>query len=90
MPDEIPAATAAAATQTPAAAPAAPIAAAVVKPAAAPAKITLNQFAIETSKRDKRVALLHGFVFEETLARRLKDTEAAYTARFREFETKPV
>jgi hypothetical protein len=53
-------------------------------------QITLRQFAIETSARDKRVELLHGFLFEETLARRFKDTEENYAARFTDFANKPV
>jgi hypothetical protein len=53
-------------------------------------QITLRQFALETSARDKRIALLHGFVFEEQVARRFKDYEANYAARFEAFATKPV
>jgi hypothetical protein len=53
-------------------------------------QITLRQFALETSVSDQRVALLHGFVFEEQVARRFKDTEANYAARFEAFATKPV
>ncbi len=64
-------------------------------PAAAPAvaaspQITLHQFALEVSGRDKRVALLHGFLHGEQTARRFKDTEANYEARYLEFANKPV
>jgi hypothetical protein len=45
---------------------------------------------MDVSSRDKRVALLHGFIFEETKARRFKDTEANYQARFVQFANQPV
>lgn len=53
-------------------------------------QITLDQFATEVSARDKRIALLHGFVFQEKLARRFKDTESNYQARFVTFASQSV
>lgn len=91
MTTETTASNAAAATETTAAAAANATASAQPAPAAAPTpEITLRQFAREVSGRDKRVALLHGFVFEEECARRFKDTEANYQARFDQFAKKPL
>jgi hypothetical protein len=63
----------------------------VAAPAAsAELEITLNQFALETSATDKRVGLLHGFVFEQTVARNFKDTQTNYKALYAEFANKPI
>jgi zona occludens toxin (predicted ATPase) len=81
----------AAATETTAAATVTDTTSTTAAPAAAGSReVTLRQFARELSLRDKRVALLHGFVFEEELARRFKDTEASYQARYVEFANKPI
>lgn len=63
--------------------------------AAAPATpeehaVTLEQFAIELSQRDKRVGLVNGFVFIEKQARRFKDLPSAYQARYDAFINAPA
>jgi hypothetical protein len=85
--------TAAAATdaETQAAAVAAAVAAAPATTAAAPTVyLTLRQWAMEQSARDKRVALLHGFVHSETQARHFKDTPENFAARYATFATTPL
>lgn len=61
------------------------------KTAAAPVgQVTLNEFCIRLSKKEKRVELIGGFEFEERNAKRLKDTEENYSARFQDFIKKPA
>ena len=52
--------------------------------------LTLTEFCIRLSERDRRVALIGGFEFEEKNAGRSRDTEANYLARFEAFINKPV
>ena len=53
-------------------------------------EITLDQFAIELSHRDKRVELLNAFVFSERQAKHFKDTKKNYLARFDAFADQPA
>ena len=63
----------------------------VVQPAPTPdPEITLDQFAIELSRRDKRVELLNAFVFAERRAKHFKDTKKNYLARFDAFADQPA
>jgi hypothetical protein len=64
--------------------------ASVAVPVPVPHEITLEQFAIELSLRDKRVGLVNGFVFVEKRARHFKDVESAYQARYIAFVTTPA
>lgn len=69
----------------------APTATAPTQPAApVPHEITLEQFGIELSSRDNRVALVNGFMYVEKVARHFKDTESAYQARFTAFINAPA
>jgi hypothetical protein len=63
-----------------------------VKPTVSPAaaaqtpasfKVSLEHFATQLSARDKRVALIHGWVHTEKVAKRFK-------ARYQAFEKQPV
>lgn len=62
------------------------------KPAVPPSapKLSLNEFCMRLSERDRRVALLGAFEFSERTSGRLQDTEAAYQARFKAFSNKPA
>jgi hypothetical protein len=53
-------------------------------------QVTLNEFCTRLSMTDRRVELIGGFHFTETLAGRLKDAESNYQARYTAFLTKPV
>jgi hypothetical protein len=53
-------------------------------------QVTLEQFAIELSIRDRRVPLVNSFVFVEKQAARFKDTESAYQQRYDAFVDAPV
>lgn len=75
----------------------APADTAAVAPAVAPAathhrhfKVSLEHFATGLSKRDKRVALIHGWAHTEKAAKRFRDLPANYEARFKAFENQPV
>jgi len=62
-----------------------------VQPAPTPdPEITLEQFGIELSHRDKRVELLNAFVFAERQAKHFKDTKKNYLARFAAFADQPA
>lgn len=52
--------------------------------------LTLDEFCVRLSTTDRRPELLAGFHFVETRAAHLKDTEAAYRARFNEYVNTPV
>ncbi|HEX7642016.1 MAG TPA: hypothetical protein VF472_07355 [Burkholderiaceae bacterium] len=62
---------------------------AVAQPQPEP-EVTLEQFGIELSRRDKRVELLNAFVFAERLAMRFKDTKTNYLTRFDAFADQPA
>lgn len=53
-------------------------------------ELTLDEFCARLSSRDKRVELIGGFHFVETKAKRFKDAESQYQARFEAFVNKPV
>lgn len=53
-------------------------------------QLTLTEFCIRLSQHDKRVVLIGGFEATERKAGRIKDSEAAYQARFAEFTNKPA
>ncbi|ATI15631.1 hypothetical protein [Bordetella phage vB_BbrM_PHB04] len=59
-----------------------------VNPAVEP--LTLNEFCLRLSTRDKRVELIGAFNFVEKQAGRFKDAESNYQARFEAFVNKPV
>jgi hypothetical protein len=52
--------------------------------------MTLTEFCIRLSKVDRRVELIGGFEADEKRAGHVKDSEAAFAARFQAFVTKPV
>ena len=81
----------------PAAAPvaAAPVSTTNVTPAQAAQKptnfkVSLEHFATQLSSRDKRVALIHGWVHTERVAKHMRDLPANYQARYVAFENQPV
>lgn len=53
-------------------------------------EITLTEFCVRASQRDRRVELLGGFHAAETRAGRVKDTEEAFAARLTAFATQPA
>ncbi len=53
-------------------------------------QITLTEFCIRLSQKDKRVVLIGGFEATERKSGRVKDSEAAYQGRFAEFINKPA
>jgi len=53
-------------------------------------KLTLDEFCRRLSASDKRVELIGAFHFVETQAKRFKDAESSYRARFSAFVNKPV
>jgi hypothetical protein len=53
-------------------------------------EVTLDQFGIELSHRDKRVELLNAFVFAERQAKHFKDTKTNYLTRFDAFADQPA
>jgi hypothetical protein len=59
---------------------------------AAPAveQVTLEEFCVRLSQSDRRVELIGGFHFSEKQARRFKDAESNYAARFQAFVNQPV
>lgn len=59
---------------------------------AAPAveQVTLEEFCVRLSQSDQRVELIGGFHFVEKQARRFKDAESNYAARFQLFVKQPV
>ena len=52
--------------------------------------LTLNEFCIRLSIKDKRVELIGGFEHSERVAGRLKDTAENYAARYGEFLNQPA
>lgn len=52
--------------------------------------LTLNEYCIRLSATDTRVELIGGFEAAERSAGRMKDTEAAYAARYQDFINKPA
>lgn len=52
--------------------------------------LTLTEFCMRLSERERRVALIGGFEASEKRAGRVKDTESAYHARYVEFTNKPA
>lgn len=65
--------------------------------AAAPAQpdensypLTLDEFCTQLSSKDKRVAMIGGFHHTESKAGTIKDTVAAFTARYEAFINQPA
>lgn len=52
--------------------------------------LALDEFCMRLSQSDRRVELISGFHFDEKVAGRLRDNEAAYKSRFDAFINKPV
>lgn len=52
--------------------------------------LTLQEYCRRLSTRDRRVELIAGFHHEETAAGHLKDSEAAFEARFNTYCTQPA
>lgn len=66
---------------------------AVVAAAAADAAstaVTLDEYCMRLSQTDRRVELIGAFHSLEKRHRHMKDTEAAFSARFTDFVNKPV
>ena len=61
-----------------------------VTPEAVSNSLTLAEFCIRLSATDTRVELIGGFEASERGAGRVKDTEAAYAARYQDFINKPA
>lgn len=60
-------------------------------PAAEPEpKVSLMEFCLRLSSRDRRVEMIAGFEHVEKAAGRLADAEAAYAARFDAFVNQPA
>jgi hypothetical protein len=78
-------------TQTVAVAPAVPaVSATPVQPDEDHFPLTLNEFCTQLSGTDKRVSLIGGFHHTETVAGTIKDTIAAFTARYETFINQPA
>lgn len=52
--------------------------------------LTLDEFCSQQSKSDKRVALIGGFYASEKAGGRVKDTAAAFQARYEKFIKQPA
>lgn len=52
--------------------------------------LTITEFCIRLSERERRVPLIGAFEATEKRAGRIKDTESAYQSRFVEFINKPA
>ena len=52
--------------------------------------LTLEEFCTRVSATDNRVELIGAFFHDEKTAGNVKDTHAAFAARFTAFATKPV
>lgn len=52
--------------------------------------LSLHDFCIRLSTKERRVELIAGFEADERKANRLKDTESAYAARFQAFIKRPA
>lgn len=59
-------------------------------PVAAGVPLSLNEFCIRLSAKDKRVELIGGFEYVERVAGRLSDTAEQYEQRFTEFLNQPA
>jgi hypothetical protein len=53
-------------------------------------QLTLNEFCIRLSQRERRVTLIGGFEAVERKALRTKDTEASYQSRYDAFINQPA
>ena len=51
--------------------------------------LTLDEFCSRKSATDQRVEMIAGFHFSEVRAGKTQDTEAAFTARYNAFCTRP-
>lgn len=61
-----------------------------VEPAKESEPLTLNEFCIRLSTKDKRVELIGGFEHTERVAGRLKDTAENYADRYTKFLNQPA
>lgn len=59
-------------------------------PEVASEPLSLNEFCIRLSTKDKRVELIGGFEHTERVAGRLSDTVENYTARYEAFLNQPA
>jgi len=55
-----------------------------------PERMTLNEFCMIISRTDRRVAMIGGFHHDEKKNRRVKDTHAAFAARYEAFQKRPA
>lgn len=53
-------------------------------------ELTLQEYCLRLSTRDRRVELIAGFHHEESAAGQLKDSETAFQARFNAYCTQPA
>lgn len=53
-------------------------------------RVSLDEFCTRLSETEKRYALIAGFAATERKARRVRDTEAAFQARFAAFIKQPA
>ncbi len=53
-------------------------------------KVSLERWATKQSAKDKRVALIHGFVHTMKVAKRFRDFPANYAAAYEAFAKAPV
>ena len=53
-------------------------------------ELTLDEFCTRLSREDRRVEMIGGFHHTEKQAGRLKDSDAAYAARYAAFQTQPA
>lgn len=63
---------------------------AVQESPAADYELTLDEFCIRLSARDKRVEMIGGFNHAEKQAGRIKDREAAFSERYAAFQNQPA
>lgn len=63
---------------------------AVATPEPVSEPLSLNEFCIRLSTKDKRVELIGGFEHSERVAGRLSDTAENYTARYAQFLNQPA
>lgn len=64
------------------------VAKAAPEPASEP--LSLNEFCMRLSSKDKRVELIGGFEYSERVAGRLSDTAENYAARYAQFLNQPA
>lgn len=60
------------------------------QPASPAVQLTLNEFCMRLSEKEKRVELIGAFNFDESKAKRLKDTFEEYSKRYQDFIKKPA